>query len=178
MAIKREERKNLILPADANLSIRQQCGLLSINRSCFYYKAQEENPYNITLMKLIDEEYTRHPYLGIVKITKYLQGLGHQVNEKRIRRLSRLMGILAVYPRKKYLSNSDTEHKIYPYLLRDVAITRPNQVWSADITYIRLLQGYVYLIAVLDWYSRFVLSWEISNTMDVGFCVEALERAI
>ncbi len=178
MAIKREERKNLILPTDANLSIRQQCELLSINRSGFYYKAREEEPYNIMLMNLIDEEYTRHPYLAIVKTTKYLQGLVHQVNEKRIRRLTRLIGILAVYPRKKYLSVSDAEHKIYPYLLRDVVITRPNQVWSADITYIRLLQGYVYLIAVLDWYSRFVLSWEISNTMDVGFCVEALERAI
>jgi len=117
LAIKREERKNLILPTDAKLSIRQQCELLSINRSGLYYKAQEEDPYNIMLMNLIDEEYTRHPYLGIVKITKYLQRLGHQVNEKRIRRLTRLMGILAVYPRKKYLSVSDAEHKIYPYLL-------------------------------------------------------------
>lgn len=178
MAIEREKRRSLILPTYAKLSVRQQCELLNINRSSLYYKAQEEDPYNVMLMNLIDEEYTRHPYLGIIKITKYLQGLGYQVNEKRVRRLTRLMGILAVYPQKKRLSVPNAEHKIYPYLLRGVTVTRPNQVWSADITYIRLLQGYVYLIAILDWYSRFVLSWEISNTMDVGFCIDTLERAL
>jgi putative transposase len=178
LEIDREKRQNLILSSHSDLSIRQQCELLNINRSSLYYKAQEEGKYNIKLMNLIDEEYTRHPYLGIIKMTKYLHELGYQVNEKRVRRLTRAMGILAVYPQKKNLSIVNNEHKIYPYLLKDVTILKPNQVWSADITYIRLLQGYIYLIAILDWYSRFVLSWEISNTLDVGFCVEALEKAI
>lgn len=166
------------MPSYSNLSIRQQCELLNINRSSLYYKAKEENTYNTSLMNLIDEEYTRHPYLGIIKMTKYLQEQGYRVNKKRVRRLTRVMGILAVYPQKKHLSVANHEHKIYPYLLKDVTIVRPNQVWSADITYIRLLQGYLYLIAILDWYSRFVLSWEVSNTLDVGFCIEALEKAI
>jgi putative transposase len=178
LAIDREKRQNLILSSRSDLSIRQQCELLNINRSSLYYKVKEEDKYNIDLMNLIDEEYTRHPYLGIIKMTKYLQELGYPVNEKRVRRLTREMGILAVYPQKKHLSIVSNEHKIYPYLLRDVTIIKPNQVWSADITYIRLLQGYIYLIAILDWHSRFVLSWEISNTLDVSFCVEALEKAI
>lgn len=178
MAIDREKRQNLILSSHSDLSIRQQCELLNINRSSLYYKVKEEDKYNIDLMNLIDEEYTRHPYLGIIKMTKYLQELGYPVNEKRVRRLTREMGILAVYPQKKHLSIVNNEHKIYPYLLKDVTIIKPNQVWSADITYIRLLQGYIYLIAILDWHSRFVLSWEISNTLDVSFCVEALEKAI
>jgi len=152
-----EKRKILITPTHANLSVRQQCELLSINRSSLYYK-EEENNYNLFLMKLIDEEYTRHPFIGIIKMTKYLEDLGHKVNEKRVRRLTRLMGILAIYPRKKNLSKANLEHKIYPYLLKDLAIIKPNQVWSTDITYIRLMHGFIYLVAVLDWYSRFVLS--------------------
>ena len=129
-------------------------------------------------MNLIDEEYTRHPFIGIIKMTKYLEDLGHKVNEKRVRRLTRLMGILAIYPRKKNLSKANFEHKIYPYLLKDLVITRPNQVWSTDITYIKLMHGFIYLVAVLDWYSRFVLSWRVSNTLDTSFCIEALEEAI
>lgn len=178
MAINLEEKKRLILPTHANLSVRQQCELLDLNRSSLYYKEIEENDYNLLLMNLIDEEYTRHPFKGIIKVTKYLNDLGHQVNEKRIRRLTRLMGILAVYPKKKFLSQGNSEHKIYPYLLQNVEITAPNHVWSTDITYIKLRQGFIYLVAILDWYSRFVLSWKISNTLDVGFCVEALEEAI
>lgn len=173
-----EKRKLLIAPTHANLSIRQQCELLSINRSSLYYKEEEESNYNLLLMNLIDEEYTRHPFIGIIKMTKYLEDLGHKVNEKRVRRLTRLMGILAIYPRKKNPSKVNLEHKIYPYLLKDLVITRPNQVWSTDITYIKLMHGFVYLVAVLDWYSRFVLSWRVSNTLDTGFCIEALEEAI
>ena len=173
-----EKRKLLIAPTHANLSIRQQCELLSVNRSSLYYKEEEENNYNLFLMNLIDEEYTRHPFIGIIKMTKYLEDLGHKVNEKRVRRLTRLMGILAIYPHKKNLSKANLKHKIYPYLLKDLVITRPNQVWSTDITYIKLAHGFIYLVAVLDWYSRFVLSWRVSNTLDTGFCIEALEEAI
>lgn len=178
MELDLEKRKLLIAPTHANLSIRQQCELLSINRSGLYYKEEEESNYNLLMMNLIDEEYTRHPFIGIIKMTKYLEDLGYKVNEKRVRRLTRLMGILAIYPRKKNLSKANLEHKIYPYLLKDSIITRPNQVWSTDITYIRLMHGFIYLIAVLDWYSRFVLSWRVSNTLDTGFCTEALEEAI
>ena len=178
MAITLEEKKCLILPTHAKLSIRQQCELLDLNRSSLYYEEEEESDYNLLLMSLIDEEYTRHPFKGIVKMTKYLLDLGHQVNEKRVRRLTRLMGILAVYPRKKSLSKNNSEHKIYPYLLQDVDIELPNQVWSTDITYVKLRHGFVYLVAILDWYSRFVLSWKLSNTLDAGFCIEALNEAI
>jgi len=178
LEINLEEKKCSILPMHANLSIRQQCELLGLNRSSLYYKETGGDSYNLLLMNLIDEEYTRHPFKGIIKLTKYLNDLGHQVNEKRVRRLTRLMGILAVYPKKKFLSQSNSEHKIYPYLLQDVEIIAPNHVWSTDITYIKLRQGFIYLVAVLDWYSRFVLSWKISNTLDVSFCIEALEEAI
>lgn len=178
MGISLDEKKRLISPMHANLSIRQQCELLDLNRSSLYCKEAGENDYNLFLMNLIDEEYTRHPFKGIIKLTKYLNDLGHQVNEKRVRRLTRSMGILAVYPKEKFLSQGNSEHKIYPYLLQDVKITAPNHVWSTDITYIKLRQGFIYLVAILDWYSRFVLSWKISNTLDVSFCVEALEEAI
>lgn len=178
MELDGEKRKLLITPTHANLSVRQQCELLGVNRSSLYYKEEEESNYNLLLMNLIDEEYTRHPFIGIIKMTRYLEDLGHRVNEKRVRRLTRLMGIWAIYPRRKNLSKANLEHKIYPYLLKDLAITRPNQVWSTDITYIKLMHGFIYLVEVLDWYSRFVLSWRVSNTLDTSFCVEALEEAV
>jgi putative transposase len=178
LGVKLEEKKGLISYTHANLSIREQCELLNINRTSLYYKVKEENGYNFLLMNLIDEEYTRHPFKGIIKMTKYLNDIGHQVNEKRVRRLTRLMGLFAVYPQKKNLSQANLEHKIYPYLLNNVKIYKPNHVWSTDITYIRLAQGFIYLVAVLDWYSRFVLSWKISNTLDTSFCIEALEDAL
>jgi len=129
-------------------------------------------------MNLIDEEYTRHPFKGIVKMTRYLNEIGHKVNVKRVRRLTRLMGLFAIYPQKKNLSKANLEHKIYPYLLNNVEIIKPNHVWSTDITYIKLAHGFIYLVAILDWYSRFVLSWKIGNTLDAGFCIEALEEAL
>lgn len=178
MELSLDEKKHLILPTHATLSIRQQCDLLDLSRSSLYYEEAAASDYNLLLMNLIDEEYTRHPFKGIVKMTRYLQDLGHHVNEKRVRRLTRLMGILAVYPRKKMLSKSNTEHKIYPYLLNNVDINMPNHVWSIDITYIKLRHGFVYLVAILDWYSRFVLSWKLSNTLDTGFCIDALNEAI
>lgn len=128
-------------------------------------------------MRLLDEQYTRHPFYGVRRMTAWLETKGHCVNEKRVRRLLREMGLEAQYPRPR-LSAANKQHRIYPYLLREVVIERANQVWSTDITYIRLLQGFIYLVAVMDWHSRYVLSWELSISMDSGFCVEALDEAL
>lgn len=129
-------------------------------------------------MRLIDEQYTKRPFYGVEKMTTWLrEDKSELVNRKRVRRLMRLMGIEAIYPKPR-LSQVKNEHRIYPYLLRDVKIERPNQVWSTDITYIRLMGGFVYLVAVIDWYSRYILSWQISNTMEVDFCLTSLEDAL
>lgn len=143
-----------------------------------YYREEGESDFNLLLMNLIDENYTHHPFIGIIKTTKYLADLGYQVNEKRVRRLTRLMGILAIYPHRKNKHKPENKDKIYPYLLKNLVISRPNQVWSTDITYIRLAHGFIYLVAVIDWHSRFVLSWRVSITLDTSFCLEALEEAI
>jgi putative transposase len=128
-------------------------------------------------MRLIDEEYLRHPFLGSRRMTDYLQAQGYRVNRKRVQRLMRQMGITAIYPKPR-LSQRAIEARIYPYLLRNVAIVRPNQVWSTDITYVPMPRGFVYLTAVLDWFSRYVLAWELSATLDVAFCLSALEQAL
>lgn len=128
-------------------------------------------------MRLIDEEYTRYPFYGVEKMTAVLRRQGHRINPKRIRRLMRLMGLEAIYP-KPNLSKASKEHKIYPYLLRGVSIDRVDQVWSTDITYIRLKQGFIYLVAVIDWFSRYVLSYEFSTTLDKDFCIKALQDAL
>jgi putative transposase len=128
-------------------------------------------------MRLLDEQYTRTPFYGVRKMTRWLHELGYGADVKRVRRLLRKMGLEAVYPKPR-LSQGGAEHRRFPYLLRGVAIERANQVWSTDITYIRLRQGFVYLVAILDWYSRYVLAWELSNTLDASFCVEALKRAL
>lgn len=133
--------------------------------------------YSLELMNLIDEQFLKTPFYGRRRMTTYLNDIGHQVNEKRTRRLMRLMGIETIYP-KPNLSKRRHEHKIYPYLLTGLVIDRPNQVWSTDITYIRLKSGFIYLTAVIDWYSRYVLSWRLSNTLESSFCVEALEEAL
>ena len=172
-----KERQTLINRDYQGVSIRRQCALLNINRSNIYYEERIDN-YNLELMKLLDEEYTRHPSKGVIKMTKYLEDLGHWVNVKRVRRLLRTMGLMAIYPKKKRMSQANPANKIYPYLLKGYVIDKPNQVWSVDITYIRLLQGFVYLVAIIDWYSRYVLSWKLSNTMDVSFCIEALQDAL
>lgn len=171
------EKKAMLIANLQGLSIRQQCELLDINRSNIYYQAQPENAYNLLLMRLLDEEYTRHPSKGVIKTTKYLTELGHKVNHKRVRRLLRLMGLMAIYPKKKFHNKPHPEHKIYPYLLKDLKIKLSNQVWCTDITYVRLKAGFIYLVAVMDWYSRYVLSWKISNSLDASFCVEALQDA-
>jgi putative transposase len=159
------------------LSVCQQCELLGLSRSSYYYEPAKETAENLALMALIDREYTAHPFYGSRSMVSWLRGLGHQVNRKRVQRLMRLMGLEAIYPKPK-LSIRAADHKVYPYLLRNVAIERVNQVWSTDITYIPLPNGFMYLTAVIDWFSRFVLSWRLSNTLDVEFCIEALEEAL
>jgi putative transposase len=164
-------------PEHAEISVRRQCALLGVNRSGLYYQPTGESEENLKLMRLMDEEYTRHPFFGSRRMAAWLCGQGHEVNRKRVSRLMEVMGIEALYPKPK-LSKPGEGHKIYPYLLKDVEVTRVNQVWSTDITYIRMAGGFVYLAAVMDWYSRFVLSWSLSVTMEVDFCIEALKRAL
>jgi putative transposase len=159
------------------LSIRQQCRLLGLNRASFYYQASGESAENLHFMRLLDEQYTRTPCYGVLKMTVYLRSLGYVVNAKRVRRLLRTMGLEAVY-QKPNLSSPNPEHRIYPYLLRNLTIERCNQVWSTDITYIRLASGFVYLMAVIDWHSRYVLGWSLSVTLDADFCIEAVAKLL
>ena len=154
------------------LSIRRQCELLELERSSYYYQPAEETAENLALMRAIDEEYTRHPFYGSRRLA---DGLG--VNRKRVQRLMRIMGLEAVGPKPRTTRRAK-EHKIYPYLLRNVEVTRRDQVWSTDITYIPLGRGYLYLTAVLDWYSRYVLAWRLSPTLEGTFCLEALDEAL
>jgi len=142
-----------------------------------YYQPTGVNAYNLQLMRLLDEQYTKTPFYGVVKMTKCLNAQGYHVNEKRVRRLLRTMGIEAIYP-KPNLSKPNKEHKIFPYLLRNEVIGRINHVWSTDITYIRLTKGFVYLVAIIDWYSRYVIDWQISTTLEADFCIEVLNRAL
>lgn len=155
----------------------RQCELLGLSRSSYYYEPATETTENLALMALIDEEYTAHPFLGSRRMTTWLREEGHAVNRKRVQRLMRLMGIEAVYPKPR-LSIGGAGHTVYPYLLRNVSIERVNQVWSTDITYIPMPAGFMYLTAVMDWHSRYVLSWQLSNTLDGEFCLAALEEAL
>ena len=172
-----ECKRTWVDPKDPVLSVSQQCALLDLSRSSYYYELATESPENLALMALIDREYTDHPFRGSRGMTAWLRREGHEVNRKRIQRLMRLMGLEAVYPKPR-LSVGGAHHKVYPYLLRGVTIERPNQVWSTDITYIPMPNGFMYLTAVIDWYSRYVLSWRVSNTLDTDFCLEALEEAL
>jgi putative transposase len=171
------EKRTWIEPNHPSLSIRRQCKLLSLNRSSWYREPARESAENLALMRLIDEQYLRTPFYGSRNMTFWLTQQGYAVNRKRVQRLMRTMGLEAIYPRPS-TTRRNLEHRIYPYLLRDVAILRPNQVWSTDITYIPLARGYGYLTAVLDWYSRYVLSWELSPTLEGEFCLDALEQAL
>jgi putative transposase len=166
----------MINPANDNLSISAQCRLLGVSRSFWYYENQGESAYNLALMRMIDEQFLLTPYYGSRQMTRHLHRQDHKVGRHRVRRLMRLMGIEAIY-QKPRTSDPHPEHKIYPYLLRGIAITRPNQVWCTDITYIPIKRGFLYLIAIMDWYSRKVLSWRLSNSLDTRFCMEALEEA-
>jgi putative transposase len=171
------EKRMLIEQDHKLLSIADQCLLLELPRSSYYYEATEEDPLNITLMHQIDQFYTKWPFYGSRKIMQALRDEGYSVNRKRISRLMRLMGLEAIYP-KPNLSKSHPGHHKYPYLLKGLAIERSNQVWSTDITYVRLQSGFVYLVAVIDWYSRYVLSWELSNSLDTNFCLMALKASL
>jgi len=160
-----------------SLSITDQCRLLGISRSGLYYQPKGISEKDLTLMKLIDRQYLATPFYGSRKIAAWLQSQHYNVNRKRVRRLMRIMGLRAIYRRPR-TSKPASGHKIYPYLLTGMKITRPNQVWATDITYIPMARGFLYLVAIIDWYSRYVLSWRLSNTLDTGFCVEAMEEAL
>lgn len=160
-----------------NLSLVRQCALLSISRSNIYYKPKGESLLNLKLMRLIDEQFLKTPCYGSRQMARHLNREGYCVGRHRVRRLMRLMGIEAIYQTPR-TSDPHPEHKIYSYALRGLSITRPNHVWCTDITYIPMGRGFLYLVAIMDWASRKVLSWRLSNTMDTGFCIEALEEAL
>ena len=171
-------KRTLIEPGHPALSLRRQCELLGLNRSAWYYEPAQESPENLHLMRLIDEQYTRTPFYGWPRMTAYLRedkGLG--VNHKRVQRLMQIMGLQAIYPKPR-TTVAGAAPQIYPYLLRGLDIQHPNQVWSADITYIPMTQGFMYLVAILDWFSRYVVTWQLSNTLEGRFCLEALEVAL
>jgi putative transposase len=157
--------------------VSDQCRLLELPRSTYYHAGLGESAENLRLMRIIDEQYLHTPFSGSRGLTQWLLRQGYAVNRKRVQRLMKVMGLEAIYPRPR-TSVPCPEHRIYPYLLRNLTIERPDQVWSTDITYVPLRQGFMYLVAVLDWRSRYVLSWELSNTLDSAFCVSALEAAL
>ena len=173
----REEKRRLIEPGHEDISITRQCELLGLSRSTLYYEHCKDDAYNDLLRRLIDECYTCTPFYGSRKIRGWLRRRGHEVNRKRVQRLMREMGIEAIYPKPR-VSASAKEHRRFPYLLTGLAILEPDQVWCTDITYIRMRKGFIYLVAIMDWYSRYVLSWEVSLTLETEFCIEALERAL
>lgn len=162
---------------NADLSIREQCRLLGLHRSNIYYQPAPETVENLWLMRLIDEEHLRRPARGSRQMVDYLKDQGHEVNRKRIQRLMRKMGIESLAPKPR-TTIPIAGHRIYPYLLRDLKVERPDQVWCSDITYVPMEHGYFYLVAVMDWFSRYVISWRLSNSLDVDFCVDVLEEAL
>ena len=159
------------------IPISHQCELLGLSRSSFYFEPSGENEFNLTLMRRIDEEFTKHPFYGVRRMKAWLRNQGYGVNRKRVSRLMRLMGLAAIYP-KPQLSWNGSDHKVYPYLLNGLTINAPDQAWCTDITYIRLAQGFVYLVAIMDWHSRYVLAWELSTTLDKGFCLDAVRQSL
>jgi len=159
------------------IPVYRQCEMLGLARSSYYYQSEKDGSYNHLLMNLIDEQFTKTPFYGVPKMTAWLNLQGHAVNHKRVRRLMRLMGMEAIYPKKR-LSKPAPEHKKYPYLLRSLKIDHPDHVWGTDITYIRMHPGFLYLVAIMDWFSRYVLAWELSITLDTAFCVQALQKAL
>jgi putative transposase len=167
----------MIEPKDG-LSIRRQCELLSVSRSGWYYEPDPVSDEELALMRRIDELHLRHPFLGSRKLSQQLRAEGRVVNRKRVQRLMQRMGLVALVPQPPSTSEPAPEHPRYPYLLRGLKVSRVNQVWAADLTYIPLAHGFLYLVAIMDWYSRRVLSWRLSNTMESSFCVDALEEAL
>lgn len=163
-----------------SIALNRQCELLGLSRSSWYYRPQKNDDaqaFNEGMMRLMDRQHTMTPFYGVPRMTQHLRRLGHAVNEKRVRRLMRVMGLEAVYPKPRTTVKSP-EHKVYPYLLRNLTIDHCGQVWATDITYIGLYRGWAYLLAIMDWFSRYVLAWELSVTADASFCVSALQRAL
>ena len=158
---------------DSPLPIVRQCQLLALPRSSFYYTHQGVSEDDLAMMRLTDECHLKHPYYGSRRIRDWLEDRDHVVNRKRVQRLMRQMGMAALYP-KRNLSRRNQAHRVYPYLLKGLSIDRANQVWATDVTYIPMARGFVYLVAIIDWYSRKVLAWQLSNTLDADFCVDAL----
>jgi putative transposase len=173
----RGERKAMIVPGRPGLSLSRQCQLLSISRSSFYYAPRGESPENLALMRRIDELFLKYPFYGSRQMACQLRREGVWIGRHRVRRLMRLMGLEAIYQAPR-TSNPHPAHKIYPYLLGDLAIAHSDHVWCADITYIPVRRGFLYLVAIMDWATRHVLAWRLSNTMDTGFCIEALREAM
>jgi putative transposase len=172
-----ERRRQMIEPDHPQLSIARQCELVSISRSGFYYRPADETPLNLALMRLIDTQFLETPWYGSRQMARHLRREGYTVGRKRVRRLMAKMGLAPIYQRPR-TTVPHPDHRVYPYLLRDLVIDRPNQVWCADLTYIPMRRGFLYLVAIMDWATRKVLSWRVSNTMDVEFCLEALEEAL
>ena len=166
-----------MISKDSSLPITRQCQLLELNRSSVYYQRSPIADEDLAMMRRIDEMHLERPFYGSRRLRDWLQTEGHTVCRKKVRRLMRLMGIRALYPKKR-TSEPGKGHKIHPYLLRDLKIDHPNQVWATDITYIPMAKGFVYLVAIMDWHSRKVLAWRLSNSMDTSFCVEALDEAL
>jgi putative transposase len=171
-----EEKRALIEPESTSISLTRQCELVGLVRSSYYYQPVPEREENLLFMRLLDEQYTRTPFYGIQKMTAWLRTQGYEVNHKRVARLLRQMGLMAIYPGPR-LSQPGEQAACYPYLLRGLSIDRVNQVWSTDITYIRLQRGFLYLVAIIDWFSRYVLAWRTSITLETAFCLEALNQA-
>ena len=167
----------MLEPNHATLSLARQCALLDLSRSTAYYRSRRDDTLDLEMMRLLDEQYIKTPFYGVRRFTDWLCDQGYGVGFKRVRRLMRTLGIEAIYPKPR-LSRPAPEHRIYPYLLRELEIEHPNQVWCADITYIRMRRGFAYLVAVMDWFSRYVLSWRLSNTVDAAFCIDALDEAL
>ena len=167
----------MIEPEHSKLSVMRQCELVLVSRSGFYYKPTGETPLNLALMRLIDVQFLETPWYGSRQMMRHLRREGYSVSRKRIRRLMARMGLVPIYQRPR-TTVPHPDQQVYPYLLREMLIDRPNQVWCADITYLPMRRGFLYLVAVMDWSTRKVLSWRVSNTMDVGFCMEALEEAL
>ena len=173
----RAKRHQMIDREHPKLSVVRQCSLLGLSRSSVYSRPCEAGEYDLELMSLIDRQYLATPFYGSRRVTAWLKIQGHHVNRKRVQRLMRLMGIEAIY-RRPNTSKPSPQHKVYPYLLRNLEISKVNQVWASDITYIPMARGFMYLVVIMDWYSRYVLSWRLSNTLDADFCVDALEEAL
>ena len=173
----REQRQQLIDSNHAELSLRRQCELLQVNRSTFYYKAAEIDPDDVDLLNDIREIWERYPFYGYRRITKELKFKGHKINRKRVQRLMQLGGIQAIYPGPN-TSRRNKLHAVHPYLLRDLKIVRPNQAWMIDITYLRMRGGFMYLVALIDVHSRYIVSWSLSNTMETRFCLDALKKGL